>query len=81
MPMYLRPYRLFSIQVPYFSQILPSSSETSGKLRPYFFLNLSCLSTLSLLTPITCVLSLPKSGSESRKPQASAVQPVVSSLG
>ena len=61
--MYVRPYSLFSIHVPYFSQILPSSSDTSGKLSWYLALNLSCRATLSLLTPITCALSLPKSDS------------------
>src|SRR5262245_57106481 len=81
MPMYLRPYRLFSIQVPYFSQILPSSSDTSGKLSWYLALNLSWRATLSLLTPITCALSFLKAAAESRKPQASVVQPGVSSLG
>jgi len=37
--------------------------------------------TLSLLTPTTCALSFLKAAALSRKPQASAVQPEVSSLG
>ena len=46
-----------------------------------FCLNLSCEATGSRDTPMTTAPVLPKSGSESRKPQASAVQPEVSSFG
>jgi hypothetical protein len=47
----------------------------------YFPANLSWLATLSRLMPITSAFALPKSGSASLKPQASFVQPGVSSFG
>ena len=48
---------------------------------PCFCLNLSCAVTGSRDTPITTAAVFPKSGNASRKPQASAVQPDVSSFG
>src|SRR5262249_7711327 len=51
-PMYLRPYMLFSTQTPYFLATAVSSSEASVNGSLYFFLNLSCEAGLSLETPI-----------------------------
>src|SRR5580704_14015481 len=53
MPMYLRPYMLFSIQTPYFSTTSPVPSEASMKGSWYLALNLSCDLTESLEMPIT----------------------------
>src|SRR5271170_3214444 len=53
MPMYLRPYMLFSIQAPYFSQTSPSVSEARMNGRLCFFLNLSCEATESFEMPMT----------------------------
>src|SRR4249920_316283 len=51
------------------------------EVRSNFFLNLSWLSTESREMPTIAAFTLEKSGRESRKAQASAVQPEVSSLG
>src|SRR5260370_3012648 len=81
MPMYLRPYMLFSTQTPYFSQTSPLSSEARMKGSEYFCLNLSCARTGSREIPTIVAAVFEKSGIASRKPQASLVQPEVSSLG
>src|SRR6516164_1323151 len=53
MPMYLRPYMLFSTHTPYFSHTSPPVSEARTKGSPCFFLNLSCDATESFEMPIT----------------------------
>ena len=78
---YVRPYIDFSTQAPKASTTVPSGSEASGKVRPYFSANFSSALIESLETPIT---SMPKSaiaGSASSKACASLVQPGVSALG
>src|SRR6516162_3541937 len=52
-PIYLRPYMLFSTHTPYFSHTSPLTSEARVKGSPCFFLNLSCEATESLDIPIT----------------------------
>ena len=79
MPMYFLPYMLFSFHTPNASAVTWSGSESSGKPRPYFSANFSCLDGLSGLTPSTAVS--PMSPRMSLSPQACVVQPGVSALG
>src|ERR1700730_1523686 len=53
MPMYLRPYMLFSTHTPYFSHTSPPVSEARRNGSPCFFLNLSCEATESFDMPMT----------------------------
>src|SRR6516165_1807367 len=53
MPMYLRPYMLFSTHTPYFSHTSAPASEARMNGSPCFFLNLSCDATESFDMPIT----------------------------
>src|SRR5215472_10794914 len=58
-PIYLRPYMLFSTQVPYFSQTSEPESDASVKGRLCFFLNLSCEATGSFEIPMTTASAPP----------------------
>src|SRR5467141_792120 len=53
MPIYLRPYMLFSTQTPYFSHTSPPVSEARMNGSSCFFLNLSCEATESFDMPMT----------------------------
>src|SRR5215472_16155731 len=58
-PIYLRPYMLFSTQVPYFSQTSEPASEARANGRLRFFFNLSCEATGSFEIPITTASAPP----------------------
>src|SRR6266436_888242 len=53
MPIYLRPYMLFSTHTPNFSHTSPPVSEARMNGNPCFFLNLSCEATESFDMPMT----------------------------
>src|SRR5215470_8134417 len=75
------PYIIFFPKAPYFfiTSVLGSDKRTNGSL--YFFANLLWESMLSLLTPSTTAPDFFSADPMSRKPQASLVQPGVSSFG
>jgi hypothetical protein len=79
MPMYLRPYMLFSFHTANASATSWSGSERSGNPSPYFSANFNCLVGLSGLIPTTAVS--PMSPRISLSPQACLVHPGVSALG
>jgi hypothetical protein len=81
MPIYFRPYMLFSIQVPNASQADPSESVASGILSPNFSMNLTCFLASSYDTPRIQVPAFLNSSASAVNACASAVQPDVSSLG
>src|SRR3546814_10118151 len=81
MPIYLRPYRLFSPQTPYDSVALPVSSAASVTFSLCLPLNLSWLATLSREQPITTAPSLSNFALAALNSMASLVQPDVSSFG
>src|SRR6516225_3392002 len=58
-PIYLRPYMLFSTQVPYFSQTSEPESDARAKGRLCFLLNLSCEATGSFEIPMTTASAPP----------------------
>ncbi len=80
-PMLFFPYMFFSPQAPYFSMTAWSGSESSGKGRAYLSTNFRCEAPSSGETPSTTVPVAWISPQRSRKPQASFVQPGVSSFG
>src|SRR3546814_20371090 len=75
MPMYLRPYRLFSPQTPYDSVALPVSSAASVTFSLCLPLNLSWLATLSREQPITPAPSLSNFALAALNSMASLVRP------
>ena len=79
MPMYLRPYMLFSFHTPNASATVWSGSESSGKPSPYFSANFNCFDGLSGLMPSTAVS--PMSPRMSFSPHACLVHPGVSAFG
>ncbi len=79
MPMYVRPYMLFSFHTPNASAVAWSGSESSGKPRPYFSANLRRFGGLSGLMPSTT--ASPMSPRISFSPHACFVQPGVSAFG
>src|ERR1035437_8972396 len=80
-PMYLRPYMLFSCHTPYAVTISFDSSLTNENGNSYFVLNFPCDFTESGLTPRITAPAFLYLAKLSRKSHASAVQPLVSSLG
>src|SRR5471030_2761655 len=80
-PIYFRPYMLFSTQAPYRSTTSPSLSEASLGERPYLVRNLPWLAAESLETPTTTAPAAAKASAAAVNACASAVHPEVSSLG
>lgn len=79
MPIYFLPYMDFSTQTPQASASAWSVSARRSKESENLSANLRCDFTPSGETPMTFALEMV--GSFSWKPQASTVQPLVSSLG
>ena len=80
-PIYFLPYIDFSTQTPKRLHISPDKSEANIIFKLCFKINLSCLTTLSLETPITEILFFKKKLLSLENSIASLVHPGVSSLG
>ena len=72
---------LFCTHTPIALSSVSSGSASSGKFSWYLAANFWCEASLSADTPNTGTLMPVKRGRLSRKPQASVVQPGVSSFG
>ena len=72
---------LFCTHTPSDFSSVSSGSASSGKFSWYFAANFWCEASLSADTPKTGTRTPSKRGIRSRKPQASFVQPGVSSFG
>jgi hypothetical protein len=79
--MKLRPYIERFCHTPYLSATSCSASASSGKFSPYLSANLALLPSSRMLMPRTAASLGLNLGSASRNPQASLVQPGVSSFG
>ena len=80
-PVVFLPYIIFSPQAPYLLITFLSGSDSSVKGSEYLAANFWCDASLSGEMPSTTVSCAWISDQRSRKPQASFVQPGVSSLG
>jgi hypothetical protein len=80
-PFVFLPYIILSPYAPHASMTLRSGSESSVNGSRYFAANFACESGESAETPSTITPARCSSFQRSRKPQASLVQPGVSSFG
>jgi hypothetical protein len=75
------PYMFFSCQTPQACWTFVSSSQSSGKGRPYFSLNLACAAGPSFETPRMAVFLFANFSTSSRKSETSWLQPEVLAFG